>query len=279
MNRRRFLTYGAVAAAGAAAADRVVVTTDAVERTDLELEVPDLPPPLDGLRVAHVTDTHLPRNRVAVERALDILREARPDIVVYTGDIFESGAGLAPAAEFAGAGARGAAAGFVTLGNWEYAARVAAARAERRYAAAGVELLVNAGRTVKLPGGAVNVVGIDDYRYGRPDPTRALDGLDPGLPTIWLVHEPAYVDVMQSAGLPAPALILSGHTHGGQIRLPLVPPLVLPSGSGRFISGWYRDTPGPLYVSRGVGTTVIPVRLFCPPELPIVTLRSPSTTA
>lgn len=279
MNRRRFLRYGAVTAAGLLATDRIVEGTEAVERTDVDLDVPGLPAGLDGIRIAHVSDTHLPRNRAATQRALAILVAARPDIVVYTGDIYETGSGLAPAAEFAGAGACGTTAAFATLGNWEYSARVDPAAAERAYAAAGVELLMNQGRMVRFPGGPINVVGLDDARNGHPDPARATLGLDPGIPTIWLVHEPAYADLMRALPGPPPALILSGHTHGGQIRLPLLPPPVLPAGSGRFISGLYRDTPGPMYVSRGVGTTVIPIRLCCPPELPVVTLRSPTRSA
>src|SRR2546430_12988376 len=71
---------------------------------------------------------------------------------------------------------------------------------------------------------------------------------------------------------PRPAAVLSGHTHGGQMRLPFYTPYT-PYGSGRFVAGWYRDTLAPLYVSRGIGTVGIPARLFCPPELPIFTLR------
>ena len=71
---------------------------------------------------------------------------------------------------------------------------------------------------------------------------------------------------------PAPAAILSGHTHGGQIRLPFYAPYT-PYGSGRFVAGWYRDTLAPLYVSRGIGTVTIPARLFCLPELAVFTLR------
>jgi hypothetical protein len=68
-------------------------------------------------------------------------------------------------------------------------------------------------------------------------------------------------------------IMLAGHTHGGQVRIPLLPP-VKPVGAGRFLEGWYRDTFAPLYVSRGVGTTGIPVRFRCPAELPIFTLRA-----
>jgi predicted MPP superfamily phosphohydrolase len=68
-------------------------------------------------------------------------------------------------------------------------------------------------------------------------------------------------------------VLLAGHTHGGQIRIPLLPP-VKPVGAGRFLEGWYRDTVVPLYVSRGVGTTGIPARFRCAAELPIFTLKA-----
>src|SRR2546422_631730 len=95
------------------------------------------------------------------------------------------------------------------------------------------------------------------------------------LPTLtaWARDACGYVDELPKSIMPSPALFLAGHTHGGQIRLPGVT-LVLPVGSGRFVAGWYRDTLAPLYVSRGIGTVFVPARLFCPPELPVFTLRS-----
>jgi len=93
-----------------------------------------------------------------------------------------------------------------------------------------------------------------------------------------VLHAPGYVDKIQPGVVPRPAAIISGHTHGGQVRLPLYTPYT-PYGSGRFVAGWYRDTLAPLYVSRGIGTVVLPARLFCPPELPIFTLRKVDRTA
>src|SRR5947199_300293 len=101
---------------------------------------------------------------------------------------------------------------------------------------------------------------------------RAARGLDGGDPTVWVLHAPAYVDRISVGSVPRPAAIISGHTHGGQVRLPFYTPYT-PYGSGRFVAGWYRDTLAPLYVSRGIGTVSLPVRLFCPPELPIFTLK------
>ena len=114
---------------------------------------------------------------------------------------------------------------------------------------------------------------------GEPDLAAAVRGLGAADPAIWIVHAPGFVDGVPRDRFPAPAAILAGHTHGGQIRLPFYAPYT-PWGSGRFVEGWYRDTLAPLYVSRGVGTVTIPARLFCLPEVAVFTLASaeePST--
>jgi predicted MPP superfamily phosphohydrolase len=88
------------------------------------------------------------------------------------------------------------------------------------------------------------------------------------------MHAPGYIDTLHPAalGLPRALLVLAGHTHGGQIRGPGCTPVV-PRGCGRFRQGWYESDLGRVYVSRGIGTSVLPLRFLCPPELPIFTLR------
>ena len=111
-----------------------------------------------------------------------------------------------------------------------------------------------------------------DTSCAVPDTTTApIDSVARG-DTVWVLHAPAYVDRISVGSVPRPAAIISGHTHGGQVRLPFYAPYT-PYGSGRFVAGWYRDTLAPLYVSRGIGTVSLPVRLFCPPELAVFTLR------
>src|SRR5207253_2432472 len=137
---------------------------------------------------------------------------------------------------------------------------------------AGVELLYNSTTRIRVGNASLTAVGIDDPVMGTPDVAAATHGLDEREPCLWVVHAPGYVDTIQPGVVPRPAAVLSGHTHGGQVRLPFYTPYT-PYGSGRFVAGWYRDTLAPLYVSRGIGTVLLPARLFCPPELPIFTLR------
>jgi len=168
--------------------------------------------------------------------------------------------------------ARGSAATFATLGNWEHDAGIDRFTGERVYDRAGVELLYNSTGRVTVGGATLAVVGIDDPVLGEPDLPTALAGVRAGDVSTWVMHGPGYVDTVPRQTAPKPAAILAGHTHGGQIRLPFYTPYT-PVGSGRFVAGWYRDTVAPLYVSRGIGTVLVPARLFCPPELPVFTLR------
>ena len=246
--------------------------TSTVQVTRRTLPIPGLADSLDGLRLAHISDTHLPGNRAAAKDAVRHIRRVKPEIVVLTGDIVQKSEGLAAAMSFAKE-VRGTLATFAVMGNWEHAAGLTPDRLAGAYAESGVELLVNACRTVLVGGAPLNIVGLDDPSAGRPDPEEAVSTARPGAPTVWLVHSPGIADDLGKGGWEPPTLILSGHTHGGQIRIPGLPPLVLPRGCGRFISGYYPDAAGPLYVSRGIGTSGIRTRLFCPAELPVFTLQ------
>jgi uncharacterized protein len=273
LTRRRFLGAAAGFAAAAALGDGFFVEPTAVEVTRHDLLVPGLAPRLAGLRVACVTDVHLHGGVHAAARAtLALLGHERPEVVVLIGDIYNTRHDLAHLATWA-RDARGTLATFATLGNWEHDAGVDRGTAEHFYGQVGVEFLDNSSGQVRVGTDALTVVGIDDPVAGEPDVAAAVRELDPGHPAIWVLHAPGFVDGVPRGRFPQPAAILTGHTHGGQIRLPFYTPYT-PSGSGRFVAGWYRDTLAPLYVSRGIGTVWLPARFSCPPELPIFTLRT-----
>jgi uncharacterized protein len=272
LTRRRFLGAAAGFAAAAALGDGFFVEPTAIEVTRHDLLVPGLAPRLAGLRVACITDVHLHGGVHAAARAtLALLAHERPEVVVLIGDIYNTRHDLAQLATWA-RDARGTLATFATLGNWEHDAGVDCGTAEHFYGQVGVEFLYNSSGRVRVGTDALTVVGIDDPVQGEPDVAAAVREVDAGHPAIWVLHAPGFVDGVPRGRFPQPAAILAGHTHGGQIRLPFYTPYT-PSGSGRFVAGWYRDTLAPLYVSRGIGTVWLPARFYCPPELPIFTLR------
>ena len=271
VSRRHFLA--ATAAAGAAGAGLSgwafgpAATT--VELTRHDAFVPGLAPGLDGLRIAQVSDVHLPANAGAVRNALALLDAERPEIVLLTGDIVEHYDALDDLIAFARR-ARGTVGTYAVMGNWEHSAGIAPINARRAYEAAGVQFLCNETTLLQVGSAQLGIVGLDDYVEGRPDAAGAIARVEHADAMVWAFHAPGFADLLP-AGVPA-SLLLSGHTHGGQIRLPLLP-AIRPSGSGRFLEGWYDTASAPLYVSRGVGTTNIRARFRCPAELPVFTLK------
>jgi predicted MPP superfamily phosphohydrolase len=135
----------------------------------------------------------------------------------------------------------------------------------------GIRVLCNEAVHVETAGGPLWIAGIDETILGRPDVDATFAAIPSGAAVIALWHEPDNAEQASAAGAFAQ---LSGHSHGGQIRLPGVGPLVLPPGGRRFPAGHYALNGLHLYTSRGVGVYRPPVRLFCPPEVTIVTLTT-----
>jgi hypothetical protein len=271
ITRRRFLAgFGAAGAAIGADAFGLEAHRVLVSRHDVR--VAGLPAGLSGLRIAQVSDLHLPGNQLAARAALEHLHRERPEVVILNGDMTESAQAMTEVRDFA-AEARGSLGTVAVLGNWEYRAGAVGDVAREAYRQAKVDLLVNQSRTLDVGGVPLALVGLDDVLMGRPDLRQARNAVAPGCPEIWAVHEPTFADIPPAGTVARPVMLLAGHTHGGQIRIPFLPP-VKPLGAGRYLEGWYRDTFAPLYVSRGVGTTGIPARFRCPAELPIFTLRA-----
>lgn len=272
-SRRGFLlvSAGAITGLGGAGLDAFYVAPRQVQLTRQELAMPALSQDLSGLRIAHLSDIHIYDGLHAAARlTMELIGTAQPDIVFITGDLAESTDQLPEVGAFL-AGCRGRLATVVTMGNWEHDVGITPALLERTCSRAGVTFLLNQGLVVTSGLTPVALVGLDDPLKGRPNPVAALRDLPSGALTLWGFHAPGYADRLRGTGLPKPGLLLAGHTHGGQIRPPLIP-AITPRGSGRFVAGWYRDTFAPLYVNRGVGVTTIRARFRCPPEVALFSL-------
>lgn len=250
---------------------------DDVRVTRLPVFVPGLPPGLEGATVAQVSDLHIyqPEPHEAARRTLAILEREQPDLLVLTGDHWDHASGAAGYLAWLRARPKHIPA-LAVLGNHEYWTgglhrSAVIRRAARLHEQGQAELLVDATREVSIKGGRLRVVGLDDLRHGRPRPRLLEDAIDAEETQLWLFHEPAQADQSDWPRSAAPALMLAGHTHGGQIRLPLFP-AVTPSGSGRYVSGMYATGRGPLYVSRGVGASGPRIRYRCPAEVALFEL-------
>jgi predicted MPP superfamily phosphohydrolase len=281
ITRRRFLATSAMAAVAATIPVVEAEAEDDVRVTRLPVFVPNLPAALWGVTIAHVTDLHLYEDEPhpAARRALVILERQRPDLLVVTGDQWDHRAGIAGYEAWLRARPSGLPA-LAVLGNHEYAlgggsASDIAREARQVHERGEAELLVNESREIPLRGSHLRVFGLDDLRHGKPQPALFDPVLDPAEPQLWLFHEPGQADRPGWPSAAQPSLMLAGHTHGGQIRIPLVP-AITPSGSGHYVAGLYATSLGPLYVSRGVGGSGPRLRYRCPAEVALLELRPAS---
>ena len=226
--------------------------------------------------MAVLADLHAGSGHVDESRAEAVVRAVNaeaPDLVLVPGDVVESGFSLfRRAVTVDGVGAalaelRAPLGAYAVLGNHDRgrsAGRVTVALRD-----AGIELLENRAVRLRDDGrGGLWLAGIADARSARPDVERALAGIPDQATVLALTHSPdVFPDVPERV-----ALTVAGHTHGGQLNVPLVRRAILPSDFGlRYAGGHVEEGGRQLFVSRGVGTSTLPLRLLAPPEIDVLT--------
>ena len=245
------------------------------EITHVTVELPRLSPAFDGYRVVQMGDIHLddwsdPARLLAVTEKINALE---PDLVAVMGDFASYSARRLDERRLTGALAGlSARDGVVTiLGNHDYLADVDLIR--RCVRAAGITELINDVFTLRRGDSELHVAGVDDVMEGRSRLDLVLEKLPEVGAAILLAHEPDFADVAAATG--RFGLQLSGHSHGGQVRLPLLTRLVLPPFSQRYTSGRHEVGGMSLYTNRGLGFVNARLRLLCRPGITVLTLRRP----
>lgn len=240
-----------------------------IQRVEQDIPVSGLPPALDGLRVGLITDVHHSAavSADAVTRAVELLREARPDMIVLGGDYvtFGNRAFVDPVAELLAPLAHAPHGSFAVLGNHDDDRDMPAAL-ERN----GFTVLKDQHTRVQIRHEPLDVVGIRFWTRRMPHLTEVVRGTGPH--TILLAHDPRRL--RQAAQLDIP-LVLSGHTHGGQVLLPGLGAIA--KKDFPVLAGHGRELNTSVFVSRGVGTVYVPIRVNCPPDVALLTLRSTIT--
>lgn len=259
-----------------------------VERHWIDVEHRDiyiagLPEQFEGMTIAQLSDIHLNEytEPFLLREAVDHINHMRPDMVLLTGDyvsaeILPKHLTMNAAWECASLLAKIACPQkFAILGNHDCMAGAdEVADALRKN---GIPVLRNAFLPIQRDRARFWLAGLEDPVCGRPDPDRAIPAVirnAPHEPVILMCHAPDFVDDLAAHPVGwSISLVLSGHTHGGQVRLPFVGALRLPEGGRKYVEGWFPVGPMQLYVNRGIGAVGLPFRFDCRPEITKLTLR------
>jgi uncharacterized protein len=242
---------------------------------ETRITLPSWPANFKGLRIAVISDLHAGSPFITIEKIHHIVERtnaAQPDLILLLGDFViqgvKGGSFMEPevvASALKGLRARSGV--FATLGNhdWWYDGP----RVKRALENVGITTLENDAAMIEREGAAIWVVGISDKWEGNPDIASALARVGAGTPIIAFTHNP---DIFPS--IPAKvALTIAGHTHGGQVALPIIGRPIVPSDFGeRYAAGHIIEGSKHLFVSTGIGTSILPVRFRVPPEISLLTI-------
>lgn len=274
LTRREFLKLAGAAAvvgAGAPAAYGNLVGAWDYEVTETVVSIKDLPDAFEGFRIAQVSDVHHGRlvSIDEVRRVVALANEARADMVALTGDYTTVGRQyVEPCAEALGelSAPEGV---WAVLGNHDHKTDGPLTRQALR--GRGINVLTNQNTELRRGADVLQLAGVDDWGWGKADFARTMSGVDTTRPSVLLSHEPMALDVPETRGV---SLILSGHTHGGQIVLPFVgAPAAYLWEHLKYLRGVYENEGTQLYVSRGTGVIGLPVRVGARPEVAVLRLQ------
>jgi predicted MPP superfamily phosphohydrolase len=238
-----------------------------LERVEIQLK--RLPKPLDGFKIIHLSDLHhSPFTKLEhIARAVKIANRLKPDMFLLTGDyVSHEDKYIAPVAEVLGSliSEFGT---YACLGNHDHWTN--ADLVTHLFRGEGINVLINEGLRFEARGASFWLAGVDDYMVGKTDVVAALKGSFPDEMKLLLAHNPIIFRQAVRAGVD---LTLSGHTHGGQVKIRDKEKRILPRR--KLTAGLHRRKESQIYITRGIGTVVLPVRYQCPPEISLLELRT-----
>jgi uncharacterized protein len=277
-NRRKFIRLAAAAGLAALAADSVLLEPNRPRIVRQEIALRRWPARLEGFTIALLSDFHYdPYFSVhPLRSAIGMVNRLHPELIVLTGDFvsmpwFGNAAAAASAAEPCAQLLRQMQAPhglWAVMGNHD--ASTDPDRVTSALRSSGIQVLSNQSAPIERDGARFWLGGVDDVLEGSPDLDATLHDIPADEAAVLLAHEPDYADHVARHPVD---LQLSGHTHGGQVRLPFVRPLYLPGLAKKYVWGLYKIGGLTLYTNPGLGTVGLPIRWNCPPEITFLTLR------
>lgn len=235
----------------------------------IEVKLSRLPKKADGLRIIHLSDIHhSPFTSLEhIERAVKVANRLKPDLFVLTGDyVSHEREYIAPVAKVLGE-LKAEFGTFACLGNHDH--WTDPAHVTKQFRQAGITVLINEGFRFETRGASFWMAGVDDHMVGRTDLAAALRGSYPDEMKLLLAHNPL---IFRQAVRHGVDLTFSGHTHGGQVKVRDPEKRLLPRR--KLSSGLHKRKDSQIYITRGIGTVVLPIRYQCPPEISMIELRS-----
>jgi hypothetical protein len=247
-------------------------TTQEIEVTRHRVRLRNLPSAFEGLRIVHLTDIHHSKyiSFNAVYRMITLANRQRPDLALLTGDyVTWSKKYIRPVAE-ALRDLRARLGVYAVLGNHDF--RVDAEAVTEALERVGIRVLRNTSARIDNRGDSLWLTGVDEFSYGQSDLDKALTGIPDSLPKILLAHNP---EIIGNAAERNVDFVAAGHTHGGQVKIPYLKSLnIVTQPNQGFLEGFVTAGRTQMYISRGLGKVVLPLRIKCPPELPVYILSS-----
>jgi len=238
-----------------------------LEKIDIYLE--RLPKKLNNFRVVHLSDTHhSPFTSLEhIARTVKIANRLKPDMVVLTGDyVSHETVYIAPVAKVLG-NLRSELGTFACLGNHDH--WTDADLVTKRLRGENINVLINEGFRFEAHGVSFWLAGVDDHMVGKTDLPAALRGSYPDEMKLLLAHNPI---ILRQAARYDVDLVLSGHTHGGQVKFREKEKRILPKP--KLVAGLHRRKNTQIYITRGIGTSILPIRYQCPPEISLLELHT-----
>lgn len=280
ITRRKFLGLAAATGVAAVGIDSVALEPNLPQIVRREIPLLRWPEHLDGFTIALLSDFHYDAyfSLHPLKSAIGMVNELKPDLIVLTGDFVslplfrEADKRVAANAEPCGELLRQMRAPhglWAVLGNHDSFSDPDMVTDALR--SKGIQVLLNQSAPIERNGARFWLTGVNDVMGGDADLDAALSGIPKDESTILLAHEPDYADYVMRHPVD---LQLSGHSHGGQVRVPLLPVFYLPELARKYVKGLFHIGPLTLYTNIGLGTVGVPIRLNCPPEITLITVRT-----
>ncbi|HEV8590528.1 MAG TPA: metallophosphoesterase [Pyrinomonadaceae bacterium] len=236
---------------------------------NLEIALKRLPKKLDGFKIIHLSDIHHSpfTDLKHINRAIKVANRLRPDMFILTGDYVSHDAKfIAPVAKALGQ-LKAEFGIYACLGNHDH--WTDPDMVTQKFREVGINVLINEGFRFEARGASFWLAGVDDHMVGKTDLAAALKGSYPDELKLLLAHNPLIFRQAVRFGVD---LTFSGHTHGGQIKVRDPEKRILPRR--KLSAGLHKRKDSQIYITRGIGTVVLPVRFQCPPEVSLITLRT-----